>query len=252
MSSSDRKPVPVKRSRPGEEPVKIPSMAQKKRPSCLLIILILVLVAGIALGVLWYFDLIHFPIIKKEATPTLPLVVGETMPSVKISETATPSPSTTGTFTPEPSLTFTTTATHTRTFTPTQTPTPTEKPMPYIIKGKPEYQPDSLLFQGFGCDYLFIGGQVWDLQDNPMKGLTVQLRGTYGDEPIVQDSETGSVSAYGASGYGFNLSNKWISEGGLSLVLVDADGNLLSSPVILHTSTSCQENLILVNFKQVR
>lgn len=252
MSNSERKPVPVKRSRPGEEPVKIPSMAQKKRPSCLLIALIVILIAGITLVALWYFDVIRFPLVKEEATPTLEIVVRETTPSPKNSETYSPSPSVTLTLTPKPSLTFTPTSTPTRTLTPTQTPTPTEKPMPYIIKGKPEYQPDSLLFQGFGCDYLFIGGQVWDLQDNPMKGLTVQLRGTYGDEPIVQDSETGSVSAYGASGYGFNLSNKRISEGGLSLVLVDADGNLLSSPVILQTSTSCQENLILVNFKQVR
>lgn len=246
MTVPERKPVPVKRSRPGEEPVKIPTMAQRKRPSCLLIGLLLLLVVGLTVSALWYFEVINFAWFQPANTLTA------TLPAEKASSTFTPTKTLTSS--PQPSLTATSTATATSTQTPTATitPTPTEKPMPYVVKGTPGLYPDTLFFSGYGCGYLFIGGEVLDLQDAPVKDLNVHLGGYYGASEVDQDSLTGSVSVYGPSGYGFILTNLQIIESRLYLQLEDADGNPLSGIVYLEVSDSCDQNLMLINFKQVR
>ena len=113
--------------------------------------------------------------------------------------------------------------------------------------------PNTLLHPQYSCeDYLFIGGQVWDLQNSPVKNVTVRLTGEYGGEMVDEDVLTGSVTVYGESGYGFALPNKLVDGDLLYLQLLDPNGEPLSSPVVLNITSSCQENLILVNFKQVR
>jgi hypothetical protein len=245
VTTPERKPVSaVKRSLPEEGPVNIPNMAQRKKPSCLLTGLLLLLIAGAVMLALWHFGLINFPSLKSKDTPTATLEMGT--PLAQMTATETP------TATPQPSLTATVTATSTATMTPTAMPTATEKPMPFIMKGTPELLPDSMFFQGYGCAYLFIGGQVWNLQDAPIEDLNVHLSGSYGDELVEENSLTGSVTAYGDSGYGFILTNQQIEESSLFIQLEDETGNPLSSLILLKTSSSCQENLMLVNFKQVR
>ena len=61
---------------------------------------------------------------------------------------------------------------------------------------------------------------------------------------------TGSVTVYGESGYGFALPNKLVDGDLLYLQLLDPNGEPLSSPVVLNITSSCQENLILVNFNK--
>ena len=145
------------------------------------------------------------------------------------------------------------TPTLTMTFTPTVTPSPTLELMPFILIGEPEYMSSALLRPSLGCEWLIIAGQVWDLQDAPVQGLTMHLYGELGEYAIDRYALTGSATTYGESGYEFTLENLLInSQDSLFIQLVDSNGIPFSHPYALETFNDCQKNLILVNFKQVR
>ncbi len=140
---------------------------------------------------------------------------------------------------------------------PTQTvpATPTSTPWSaaFVIRGTPEAFPHTLLYDRYACeDYLFIGGEVWDLRESPLKGLIVKLTGSYGGGMVELSSESGEVEIYGQSGYGFVIDNKQIKSDTLYIQLFDAQGNPLSAKVNLSISGECDGNLLLVNYKQVR
>ena len=140
---------------------------------------------------------------------------------------------------------------------PTQTvpPTPTSTPWSaaFVIRGTPEDFPHTLLYDRYACEeYLFIGGEVWDLRESPLKGLTVKLTGSYGGGVVELSSESGDVGVYGQSGYGFVIDNKQIKSDTLYIQLFDAQGNPLSAKVKLSISGECDGNLLLVNYKQVQ
>jgi hypothetical protein len=158
-----------------------------------------------------------------------------------------------------PTTTLTTATTQTPTPTPTSTPTPTVTPsptqelMPFILIGEQETLSSALIRPGLDCDWLIIAGQVWDLQDAPVKGLTLHLFGELAGFTINSFALTGSAPNYGESGYEFALENlRAISKGSIFIQLVDANGVPLSHPYSIETFEECQKNLILVNFKQVR
>mgnify|MGYP006967014253 FL=1 len=186
-----------------------------------------------------------------------PLRVKPTATSLPAGVTIEPSP--TETNVPILSATFTSTQTlqPTATQTPqptlTYTPTPTEKPMPFVIKGTPKGYPNSMLFPQYDCEeYLFIGGEILDMRDAPILGLTVKLGGTYGGSQVDLTSESGDVSVYGESGFGFVLENQRIRESGLTIQLFDANGEALSAQTYLSITGNCDSNLVIVNYKQVR
>lgn len=169
-------------------------------------------------------------------TPTDILISGVTQaPAGLITSTPTLTP----TFAPE--------------ITPTATPSPTLALLPYILIGEPEYMSSALIRPSLGCDWLVIAGQVWNLQDAPVKGLSLHLFGELDGYAIDRLSLTGSAPDYGQSGYEFQLENLTVdSQDTLFIQLFDANGNAISHPYGLETFNDCQKNLILVNFKQVR
>ncbi|MCJ7694865.1 MAG: hypothetical protein MUO40_05500 [Anaerolineaceae bacterium] len=238
MTHFTQKPVPpIKRSRPDESPGKISNMAQRKRPSSGKVLFYLLVFAAIIVGGLWVGGVIPG---RSDSTPT---------PTPETSQTNTPLPSVTSTATktatPKPSLTQTPTATHTS--------TPTEKPMPYILKGTPEPISGNLIHPSWNCEWFAIGGQVWDLQDAPKVGMTVVLGGKYGENLVSFSVLSGSATVYGVSGYEFVLENHQIDSSGLLWIQLENEmGIPVSSKTYLDTSSSCQANLIIVNFKQVR
>jgi hypothetical protein len=179
------------------------------------------------------------------------------------SEVINPTPSLTAiniftsgsTVTPSQTITQTTTVTQTLspTFTPTVTPSPTLELMPFILIGEPEFLSSALIRPSLGCEWLIIAGQVWDLQDAPVRGLTLHLFGELDGYEIDRFSLTGSATNYGESGYEFTLENMLVeSQDTLFIQLVDSNGIPFSHPYVLETFNDCQKNLILVNFKQVR
>lgn len=158
-------------------------------------------------------------------------------------------------FTLVPTITQTTpdTPTSTPTLTPTLTPSPTLEIFPFILIGEPETLSSDYIRPSLGCEWLVIAGQVWDLQDAPVKGLSLHLYGELAGYTIDRFSLTGSAPDYGESGYEFLLENVVVdSQESLFIQLVDANEVPFSQPYSLETFNDCQKNLILVNFKQVR
>ena len=242
---SEQKPVnPIKRSHPDEGPAKISSMAQRRRPSAFKVIIYLLLAGGgIVLG-LWLSGVIQLPAIQRTATQT-------PTDSITILQMTSQAAQFTPTQTRTPIPTATRTVTPTATATPTVT--ATEIPKPFVLKGTPQPVSSKMIHPSWGCEYLVIGGQVWDLQDSPVNGKTVHLGGSYDDDLVSQFALTGDATIYGESGYEFVLENKYIvSIGSLWIRLEDEVGLPLSGITYLDVSDSCQQNLILVNFKQVR
>lgn len=156
-------------------------------------------------------------------------------------------PSPTGTETKVP------TSTPTQTLTPTITLTPTLEPLPFVLFGEPETLSSALIRPQLSCDWLVIAGQVWDLQKEPVTGLTLHLYGELSGYTIDRFMITGSAPAYGESGYEFALENLVVdSEDSLYIQLEDTYGLPFSHPYAIQTYDDCQQNLILVNFQQVR
>jgi len=145
------------------------------------------------------------------------------------------------------------TATQTPAPTLTYTPTPTEKPMPFVLRGAPTGYPNIMLFPQYTCEqYLFIFGQIWDLREAPIDGLTVKLGGTYGGSLVDQTSVSGDFTLSGESYFGFLIENQRIRESGLTIQLFDENGESLSALTYLSITGNCDSNLVLVNYKQVR
>jgi len=139
--------------------------------------------------------------------------------------------------------------------TPTFTPTATPELFPFVLDSEPEPVPSVMIRPRLGCDFLIIAGQVWDLEGDPVTGLTLHLYGELGGFTIDRYVLTGAENAvaYGESGYEFALEGLVVdSENTLFIQLVDTNDLPLSLPYTLQTFEDCQRNLILVNFKQVR
>ncbi len=186
--------------------------------------------------------------------PTLPATLGP--------PTTTPTPEI---FLPS---TWTPTASNTPTpsNTPTETPSPvppTETPPPPTPEVSPTGPPFSLqpgspvltpnIANDQACQWMGVGGQVFNLEGEPIQGLGVHLEGTIGGLPIRLDSLTGSASALGPAGYVFNVSDHPIaSQDTLWVQLNDTAGIPLSTQMFIDTSDSCEQNLVLINWTQVR
>ena len=143
--------------------------------------------------------------------------------------------------------------TATATFVPTSTRTPTPELMPFILIGEQESMSSALVRPDLDCGWLVIAGQVWDLQDAPVTGLTLHLFGELGGFSVDRYVLSGSAKAYGESGYEFALENVLVnSQGTLFIQLVDTNGLPLSHAYSIQTFNDCQKNLLMINFKQVR
>jgi hypothetical protein len=199
-----------------------------------------------------YVGLNRFP------PPTLPPTLGP--------PTATPTPENylPTEWTPTP------TSTPVPTDTPTPTPLPTDTPTPTPTELLPSATPTGAPFAvqsdsptylkntgGFvndqECKWMGVGGQVFDMSGNPIKLQAVHLEGQLGGLPVSMDSLTGSAAKIGEAGYLFNLSDHPIaSQGTLLLQLRDTAGLPLSDKYAITTYESCDRNLLVVNWRQVR
>jgi hypothetical protein len=169
---------------------------------------------------------------------------------------------------PTSTLTPTNPPTPTDTLIPTETPAPTDTPMPtadesaspeptsdgaqfQLAEGSPSYSRDER-----GCDVMGVGGKVFDLSGAPISGLTVRLDGELAGQPVGPlDSLTGSAAdRFGFGAYYFELSDQPVaSQNTLWIQILDSSSGLpLSDQLFFNTSDTCDENLILINWKQAR
>jgi hypothetical protein len=139
--------------------------------------------------------------------------------------------------------------------TPVASTTPTVAGnMPFDIRGNAVAISSTIVHPESDCNWLGVGGQVFDLQDSPAVHSIIQLGGDLNGTPFIDMfSLTGTAQQYGQAGYEFILANKpAASNNTIWLQMLDQAGLALSPRVYFETFDDCQKNLIWINFKQVR
>lgn len=186
--------------------------------------------------------------------PTMPvLVILPTSTATPVFMPATWTPSPTSTFTPQP-------ATPTFTIMPSETPdgpTPTTQIGSQVYTFALQAAPSAVRSDTFkpetGCSWQGVAGQVLDMQGRHLVNIGIMLKGTYNGKTLSTQTISGTHTEYGDSGYEFQLGDTPIdSTGLLSIQLVDQSGMPLSEQVLFNTYATCDKNLVLINFKQVK
>jgi len=123
----------------------------------------------------------------------------------------------------------------------------------FALQGPPSAIDATLLDATHGCNWMGVGGRVYDLQNAPATKIEVKLFGVLNGNLLNQTGLTGTALQYGPSGFEFTLANKTIaSSQRLWIQLVDQAGVPLSDRIFFDTYSECSKNLIVINFKQVR
>jgi hypothetical protein len=103
-----------------------------------------------------------------------------------------------------------------------------------------------------GCAWTGLGGQVFDLQGQPVVGVVVRVTGTLGGAPVDAAVLSGSSVKFGPGGYEVELAKKAVaSNGSLHIQLIDLSGAPLSPALALQTAADCGSNLQVVNWRKV-
>lgn len=220
----------------------------------------IVLVATAALiGIVLVMFANPFTSLNPFPPPTLPVLVKlETKTATPFSLPPTWTPTQKPTQTTNP--TFTATSTPEPTETPTTTPVPTLSStfvpgnFPFMLKGEPVYTANNVFHPDADCNWQGVAGTLVDLQGKNIVGTLVRLGGVYDGRTLEMTTLTGGAQAwYGASGFEFVLGQKPLNTTAtLYVQLIDQALQPISDRVVINTYDTCDKNLTLVNFKQVR
>ena len=255
--------------RPEEAPTPPPSAARRKRrrrsrgfpPEFWDTLSVLLLVGTLLLLILAFiiFQNPYTPINPyPPSTPVAVLVLPTRTPTpsetISLPHTWTPTASATPSVTPTPPQ-----PTQTKTPAPSQTgsPQPATATVPvsaykYLPRGEPNYLSGTIIHPDEGCK-IWVAGQAFDMKASPVIGITVEMGGELDGKNVYLLSLTGTQLQYGPGGYEFVLAEKAIkSKGSVWVQLLDQELNPLSARVIINTFDTCDKNLVLVNFKQVK
>lgn len=188
--------------------------------------------------------------------PTLPVLVvlpTSTPTAVKMPATWTPTPK------PEDTevLVITATPQSTNLIEASVTPYPTVNngDYPFAVEGNPVAMANSVFHASDpSCEWQGVGGRVVDLQGKPLVGMLIKLTGTYDGHTVEMTTLSGGASAwYGESGYEFVLGSKpFDSRSTLAVQVIDQSLMPISARVVIDTYSTCDKNLTVVNFKQIR
>lgn len=200
------------------------------------------------------------PTIPATQTPTFtPVPIIPTLaPTLTPIPTETPiTPTSTGTLTPTvpPSPTIVPSATITTTIEVTpgaplitqQATVPPPSPFPFTLKdGQVIFIPNTL--NAAGCAWQGLGGQVFDINNQPFTQVRVHVFGS-GVDAFAQ---AGSNTLYGPSGWEIAVGN--FPSGNIYQVeLQTLTGTIVSQPVtVAFSANDCSLNLALVNFAATR
>ncbi|RPJ40837.1 MAG: hypothetical protein EHM21_14045 [Chloroflexi bacterium] len=152
-----------------------------------------------------------------------------------------------------PTLTSTPTLEPTETNTPGPSPTATIYSVyPFILRSDPKVL-DAETFPDHESCSMWVAGQAYDQQGAPMVGITVMVGGYLDGKSLSQLSLTGTALQYGQAGYEFTLADHPIkSKQSVWVMILDQSMVPLSGKIYFDTSEDCQQNLTLVNFRQIR
>lgn len=194
-------------------------------------------------------------IVPPTLMPTLGYPTATNTPEIYLPPTWTPTPSRTpGAPTTVPALTDT--PGPTETLSPNQTVEPTATPLPFGVQpGSPVAIENPV--NDLACNYMGIGGQVFDLTGSPVFNLDLHVTGALEGKPIDLHSLTGTagVESLGPGAYLINLSGHPVaSKGELSIQLSDTAGTPLSDKIEFDTYDTCNNdeklNFILFNWRK--
>ncbi len=175
--------------------------------------------------------------------------------------TVTPSPLPTATPQPTATLTPTVTAIPATPSAPTRTPAPSATATyqasslyAFALQAEPRAIDSTLFNSARGCQWMGVAGQVFDLKNSPVPlGIIIQVGGSVDGKVINITSLTGTAIQYGPAGYEVTLSDKpAASSGALFIRLLDQAGLAISDRIVFNTYGTCSQNLIIINFKQVK
>jgi hypothetical protein len=135
---------------------------------------------------------------------------------------------------------------------PTPSLTPTPVVLPYVLQqGSPVAVPNFSRPE-LGCNWLGVGGQVFDRRGQPKKSIIVEVGGSLAGIDINKIVVSGGAAVYGEGGYELTLAERPIgTDGTLWIQLYDIAGEPLSERYYFSTYNDCAQNLILINFNEV-
>jgi hypothetical protein len=130
-----------------------------------------------------------------------------------------------------------------------------EEAYPYTIQIGTPVETANFVDQQAGCNWLGVGGQVFEGHDKPVIGMIVEVGGTLNGNPVLLLALTGDSTVLGPGGYVIKIADKPISsEGTLWVQLYDLNGAPKSERENINTfggDNACEKNLIIINFNQL-
>lgn len=195
-------------------------------------------------------------------TPSIsPTVTWTLIPSLTPSLTSTIPPTLTPSLTPipptlEPSLTITATLPPTETGVPTVTPVgggfipqntvPPPSPYPFVLRDNQVIYTSNFANTA-QCAWQGIGGQVFDVNGQPLANMRVHVFGNGVD----LFTTSGTNTLYGLSGWEVPL-NTTVTSNSYIVELQTSEGTIVSPQITVTFVPDCTKNLALVNFAQTR
>jgi hypothetical protein len=133
------------------------------------------------------------------------------------------------------------------------TPTPVVSPGPvYQLQAGTPLELKNFIDLNAGCNWMGIGGQVFDLDGSPLKEFIIEVGGYMGGREVLQMGITGDTPSLGPGGYSIKLSDYPLTtEKSLWLQLFGLNGNPMSEMVYFSTHQDCDKNFILINLVEI-
>lgn len=124
-----------------------------------------------------------------------------------------------------------------------------EAPASYIVqKGTPAYM-GNFVDTKAGCNWMGVAGQVFGDEGQALTEVVVEVSGELNGQPVLVLGMTGAAQALGPGGYTIKLGEQAVeTQSKLSIQVRDLNGTILSAPTAFDTFSSCEKNLILINF----
>jgi hypothetical protein len=103
------------------------------------------------------------------------------------------------------------------------------------------------------CNWMGVGGKVVDLKGSPIVGLIVRVYGFLDGKIIQINSATSTGTVFGDGGYEITLADHPVaSYERVWIQLSNLEGAILSDKTYINTTGTCDKNLVIINFRQIR
>ncbi|MCI0521090.1 MAG: hypothetical protein L0Z70_12655 [Chloroflexi bacterium] len=102
-----------------------------------------------------------------------------------------------------------------------------------------------------GCEWLGLGGQVFDINGAPVEMLVVEVGGLLEGQQTLKLTLTGNEAGLGEGGFLVELADHATADSDLWVQVLDLAGVAQSDKIPFATYAECDKNFTLVNFTQI-